>query len=55
MSGSRDIGSDLQSIIQYSDAVTRIGEIDKKNFQTYHQNVWSKEKKAGKSGCIDKL
>lgn len=44
MFGPRDIGSDLQSIIQYSDAVTRIGEIYKKNFQTYHRNVWPKEK-----------
>ena len=44
MFGPRDIKSDLQSIIQYTDMVTKIGKIYKKSFRAYHLNVWPKEK-----------
>jgi hypothetical protein len=53
MFGPRDIKSDLQSIIQYADVVTQIGEIYKNNFQTYHLNVWPQEQeKLGKSAKV---
>jgi hypothetical protein len=41
--GPTDIASYLQSFIQYTDEILRIGEIYKNNFQAYHLNVWPAE------------
>jgi hypothetical protein len=50
--GPTDIASYLQSFIQYTDEILRIGEIYKNNFQAYHVNVWPIEKeKLGKAAA----
>lgn len=42
--GTLDIAADLKSLAQYSDVVYQVGEIYKRNYPSYHRNVWPKEK-----------